>query len=41
MEEGREIGTDINILLSSFNVTDANHETPGETETGAGFSFLK
>lgn len=38
--EGTEIGTDIDILLSSFNATDANHETPGEIETRAGFSFF-
>lgn len=40
MGEGTEIGTDIDILLSSFNATDANHETPGEIETRAGFSFF-
>lgn len=39
--EGTEIGTDIDILLSSFNATDANHEKPGEREARAGFSFSK
>lgn len=40
MGEGTKIGTDTDILLSSFNVTDANHDTRG-TETRAGFRFSK
>lgn len=38
--EGTKIGTDIDILLSSFNATDANLETPGETEMRLGLAFL-
>lgn len=34
-----EIGTDTDILLSSFNATDANYDTPWEGGTRAGFSF--
>lgn len=40
MGNGTKIGTDIDILLSSFNATDANHDTKG-TETRAGFRFSK
>lgn len=34
------IGTDIDILLSSFKATDANHDTRG-TETRPGLGFPK
>lgn len=40
MGEGTKIGTDIDILLSSFNATDANHDAR-RTETRAGLRFSK
>lgn len=40
MGEGTKIGTDTDILLSSFNATDVNHDNRG-TETRAGFRFSK
>lgn len=40
MGEGTKIGTDMDILLSSFNAADANHDTRG-TETRAGFRISK
>lgn len=36
-----EIGTDTDILLSSFAATDANHDTPEGGGTRAGSSFSK
>lgn len=39
--EGMRIGTDVDILLSSFKATDTNHETPEGTETRAGLGFSK
>lgn len=36
-----KIGTNTERLLSSFNATDANHETPGKQKQGQGLSFSK